>query len=393
MIESIVAALEVLWGTKLRSALTMLGVIIGVFAVVMLVALGEGAKKYVIIQVQSLGVGAHTMIVHPGKPGPVTRVSSLKVSDCAAMKYEIPEIVDLTPTMLGPADLKYGPRKRTINVFGVDACYTVIANRQVREGRFFADHEVSSHRKAIVIGTTTARELFQGVNPIGERINVSGEKYTVVGILEEKGRLMEFDMDDMAYIPYTCAMSLFNTKFINEVLVLTKGKEYLNQARDHIYEVVKAEHGGKMDFHTHTQDELLKNLDRIMNALTMAVTGIAGVSLLVGGVGIMNIMLVAVTERTREIGLRKSVGATNSDIFQQFVIESGIIGVLGGVVGLGISVFCCSALGYALAFEFVTPMWSIVVGLLFSAFVGLISGVYPAMRAARQDPIQALRYD
>ncbi|HOX36817.1 MAG TPA: ABC transporter permease [Candidatus Brocadiia bacterium] len=393
LIEGILEALEVLWGAKMRSALTMLGVIIGVFAVVMLVALGEGAKKYVVMQVEGLGLGAHTLMVYPGKKGLPTRQSTITYSDCLALKQEIPEIVELTPTCLGPADIKFGPWKRTINVFGVDSCYPVVTGRQLKEGRFYTAFEVETHRKVVVIGTTIAKETFKGVNPLGERLTIDGQKFAVIGIFEEKGRIMEFDMDALAFIPFTTAMSLFNSKRITEIIVLTKGGNMINQANDHVYEVLKSRHGGRIDFNTQSQGEILKQLDLIMNTLTMAVAGIAGVSLLVGGVGIMNIMLVAVTERTREIGIRKSIGATNDDIFQQFLVEAGIIGVVGGALGLLASIVSCKVLGYLIYFEFVTPLWSIFLGLVFSGIVGVISGVYPAMRAAKQDPIEALRYD
>ncbi|HOX36818.1 MAG TPA: ABC transporter permease [Candidatus Brocadiia bacterium] len=392
--ENIVSSLEIMWGSKLRSGLTMLGVVIGVFAVVMLVALGEGAKKYVIMQVESMGIGAHTLMVRPGKKGQQMRgqSDSLKYEDCTALRHEIPEIVELTPFSVGQAEVKYGPFKRTTSFFGVGDSYPIVTNREMLSGRFFGPFEVNSRRKIIVIGTKIMEDVFKGMDPVGERMTISGEKYTVIGVMAPKGRIGEMDLDDMCCIPFTTATSLFKSSRLSRIVILANGPEAVPKVSDHVYEVLAARHG-KIDFFTRTQGEVLKKLDMILGTLTTAVVGIAAISLIVGGVGIMNIMLVSVTERTREIGVRKSVGATNGDIFQQFLVESGIIGLIGGASGLGLSLFCCAALGYALGFEFVTPVWSMVLGLTFSAFVGVVSGVYPAMRAARQDPIEALRYD
>jgi len=393
LLEAVDSGFEALWSNKLRSVLTMLGVIIGVLAVIVLVALGEGTKKFVTDTISSFGLGANVLLLNPGKSGNPTTISALTYGDARALSDSIPEIIDLTPVIVGSAYVKYGLKEYNTLIVGVSSAYPQIVNRRVSMGRFYTEFDVRNRRCVAVMGTEVARALFGNVDPIGERVRIRSRKFTVVGLLREKGELFGFDLDDMVLIPNTAAESVVGTKSLAQIVLLCKDQESVGNVRSHVHEIIKRRHRDREDFHTQTQDEVLSILDKIISKFTVAVTTIAAISLIVGGIGITNIMLVSVTERTREIGIRKSIGATNNDIFNQFLTEAMLISFSGGALGLLISLLSCKALSRVMGFDFVIPNWAVFMGLTFSIIVGVIAGVYPAMRAAQLDPIDALRYE
>jgi len=393
-IESFYLAIETLMSNKMRSFLTMLGVVIGVFAVITLVAIGEGAKSYVYNAVSSFGMGSNYMELHPGKEhGPSMLTEKLTYRDTEAIERDCPSVAAVDPRTMGSMDLKYGKNKETIELgMGVSYNYPKVLRHEVVQGRFYTKSEQDGRKKVAVIGQKVVEKLFSGFNPIGEKMKINGKSFVVVGVFEKKGLMMGFDYDDIVAIPITTAQKLLDTNRIMEVGISAKSADLINKAKEEIRQLLIKRHK-KEDFRLDTTEEQLSLVNNILGFLTLAIGGIASISLLVGGIGIMNIMLVSVNERIREIGIRKSVGATRRDIFVQFLIESVVISMVGGTVGIILGVGTSMAIMQALGITPVVSLWSASLAYFVSIFVGVVSGVYPATRAAALDPVEALRYE
>ncbi|MBU0574504.1 MAG: ABC transporter permease [Candidatus Margulisiibacteriota bacterium] len=394
--ESFSMAYKALTGNIMRSILTMLGVIIGVFAVITLVGLGEGAKAYVRLQITQWGTGTNYLELHPWEEGsiPLSSVSEAKLTyeDAMAIK-DLDNVQYVDPRVIRAATLRYGRKQHKVPfIMGVSADYPKIYIHNPEQGRFFNEADVSQRRKVALLGKKAANELFGGLSPIGERMKINGDKFTIIGVLEEKGSMMRFDFDDLAVIPVTTAMDVFDTEDILEIGVATINERMTPVAQAEIEQLLTRRHG-KKDFRVDSQEETMDMLNSIMGALTGIIGGIAAISLLVGGIGIMNIMLVSVTERIREIGIRKAIGAKRKDIFVQFLVESITISIVGGFIGLVLGVSLSLAIMKFLNLPPTVSYWSVAMALGVSIMVGVGSGVYPAMRAARLDPVDALRYE
>ena len=280
-------------------------------------------------------------------------------------------------------------------IVGTDEVFVKIISIGVDSGGFFTSEDVDASRRVCTIGYTVKNELFGGKNPLGEIIKIGGSGFRVIGIMEKKGTFMGTDdFDDVVYIPVPAAQTLFNTDRLIGIRAKARSAAMIDEAKEQIRVILKKRHNNKEDFTILTQGSLLSSLDSILNALSAVLAGIAAISLLVGGIGIMNIMLVTVKERTREIGVRKAVGATRKDILLQFLLESMILSLMGGVVGI-----LMAFTGGVVLSRFLPQMpplmepWVIALATLFSGGVGIFFGVYPAYRAAHQDPIEALRYE
>jgi putative ABC transport system permease protein len=248
------------------------------------------------------------------------------------------------------------------------------------------------HRKVVILGKKPVRKLFGDFSPLGEKVRLDGSNFVVIGVLEEKGSIFGFDMDQYVMLPVTAASDLFKLEKLMEIGVVARSEKMVPQAVAEVHDVLLKRHG-REDFRIDTMEESMAMLDTVMNALTGIVTGIAAISLLVGGIGIANIMLVAVTERTREIGIRKAVGAKNRDILVQFLTEAVVISLMGGVIGIAAGIGISAVAMYFIGLPLIITSWSVFLATLVSVLVGLISGVYPAMRAAKFDPVEALRYE
>ncbi|OGC45991.1 hypothetical protein A2V49_01960 [candidate division WWE3 bacterium RBG_19FT_COMBO_34_6] len=376
---------------KGRTVLTMLGVIIGVFAVVSLVSMGTGVQNYVTDQFESLG--ANLVIVAPGKidfnqdPANSFGNNRLKEKHVDMVKtYAADYITKVTPSVRFGSTATYKTKNYYTSIISVNADAKDIFNIILLEGRFFTDTEVTSKSHVAVISPIVKDELFKNTNPIGKKIKLNDKQFEVIGYTDKKSQ----EFDTVIYIPYTSAMQEFNIENISSIAIQSNNAEdvdmTIKQVKYALLRDLKED-----QFSVISAEDILNSINSILKILTIAIGAIAGISLLVGGIGIMNIMLVSVTERTREIGLRKALGATPKDIATQFLIESVLISVGGGVFGL--------ILGWGasiLARSFIraeVPLWTVFLAFGFSVGVGMLFGTYPAISASKKDPIEALRYE
>lgn len=399
--QGMLDAFENILLNPLRSFLTMLGVIIGVFSVVTLVSIGEGAKKYVTDQFT--GLGTNVLIVTPGgaqtSGGPPIisdTIHRLTHSDADAVAQRCRSIQSVAPVIFASTSLKVENRVRdNTHIIGTTHEFQQIRNMYAEFGSFLPENVSQVDRNVCVLGRTVVRNLFgSGENPLGRWIKVGEKNFRIIGIMEEKGWAMGFDIDSLVFLPIRAAEELFDTDELLEILCKAHSSEHLDSGKEQIREILKRRHNGYEDFTVTDQAQMVETFNNILNVLTYALAGIAAISLLVGGIGIMNILLVSVREKTREIGVRKAVGATRAAILWQFLVESLTISGVGGALGI------LAGCGLAMAFHAVFPKmpvliraWPLMVSFSFSVAVGLFFGLYPAKRAADLDPVEALRYE
>ena len=399
-LETFKVALEAILSNKMRSGLTMLGVIIGVLAVILLVSIGEGARVY--ITKELTGLGTNLLIITPGKtttsggfhPPSAGTVRKLTYDDAQALRRRAWLLTDAVPIVLGTGRIKFRNLGRDTMVIGTTPEFQRVRNLFIGIGSYVSQNDVDTKAKVVVLGTKVKGELFGDQNALGQVVMLSDARYRVVGVMQKKGTSLGWDVDDVIFIPVTSGQDLFGSDSLFEILASTPRAEDVERAIAQIKNILIKRHAHKEDFSIQTQGAMLSTMDTILGVLTAVLGGIAGISLLVGGIGIMNIMLVSVRERTREIGIRKAIGARNSDIMAQFLIEAITLSGVGGVIGIILGV------GIALVIPlFVTVLptsvsaWSIVMAFSFSMAVGVFFGVYPARKASLQDPITALRYE
>jgi putative ABC transport system permease protein len=399
-LEIFKVALEAILSNKVRSGLTMLGVIIGVLAVILLVSIGEGAQVY--ITKELTGMGTNLLIITPGKtstsggfhPPSAGTVRKLTYDDSQALKRRAWLLSDAVPLVFGTGRIKYQNMGRDTMIIGTAPEFQSIRHLFVDSGSFVTQGDVDSKAKVVVLGTKVKEELFGQENALGRAVTLSDARYRVVGVMQKRGTSLGMDLDDIVFIPVTSGQELFDTDGLFEIIASTPRAEDVDRAISQIKEVLIKRHAHKEDFTIQTQGAMLSTMNTILNVLTAVLGGIAGISLLVGGIGIMNIMLVSVRERTREIGIRKAIGARNSDIMAQFLIEaitlSGVGGIIGIVLGVGIALLIPL---FVTVLPTSVSLWSIVMAFSFSMAVGVFFGVYPARKASLQDPISALRYE
>lgn len=404
-------ALRALAKNKMRAALTILGVVIGIAAVTAMVSVGMSASE--LVQGEFEALGTNVIVVVPGneesKQGIRRQVQSLTPADAEALPRECPSVLAATPMVFTAAPAVYGncnwSARETI---GVDENYPTVRNWEVRLGDFFTARDVASSAKVCVIGQTVVKNLFQTANPIGKKIRVRNIPFEVIGVFETKGaNMVGSDQDDVLIMPYTTVRkrlqgSEFNT--VNLIMASARSTKLMKSAEIEMRNLLLDRHqialGQPADFEVANTTEIAEVFGIITGTLTMMLAAIAGISLVVGGVGIMNIMLVSVTERTREIGIRMAVGARGIDILLQFLVESVVLSLIGGAIGIALGVSLSVGLTNLINAVSSGKPWPVVVSfpaalvaLLFSAGVGIVFGYYPAWRASRLDPIDALRYE
>ena len=387
---------------RMRAALTMLGIIIGVAAVIVMVAVGYGARTRIREQINNLGT--NMIVITPGAStqGGVSQGAqafpNLSLKDVDKLRNESQYLSAISPVIvsrtavIGPA----GNWRTTIN--GVDTDYQTIRDWQPSSGDFFSADDVHSTRKIAVLGNTVAQNLFPGQDPVGADIQIRNAVYRVVGVLSVKGQNASGnDSDDVVLIPYTTASTaLSGRSFIPQILAGTSNSQDIAPAEDEITSILREAHktdGTNDDFTVKNQNDLAQTAASSTNVMTMLLAAIASISLLVGGIGIMNIMLVSVTERTREIGIRMAIGARGSDVLPQFLVESVVMAILGGIAGLALGVISAKLVGHFTGWETTISPVIMAIAVAFSAAVGIFFGYYPARKAAALNPIEALRYE
>ncbi len=383
-------ALDALRANRLRSALTMLGVIIGVMAVVLLVAIGAGAKQTVERQVQ--GLGSNLLLIVPGQLsfGQAPTTSRLQLSDVDEVARVVGDRNRVAASLSSGELVRAGTKRTFATVQGVTETTDKVFDRPVSRGAFLSRSDVDTRRRVAVLGTSTAKQLFGDRDPIGRQVSIAGVRFRVIGVFTVQGRALGVDQDLDVDIPITTAQRIFGVERVDGIAVKAPSVDGIDALGRRIVSVLQKRYPDS-EFSALTQQQILGVVGQILSLLTLVLAAIAGISLLVGGVGVSNIMLVSVRERTREIGLRKAVGARERDIGVQFLIEAVLLTSVGGVIGIALGV------GGALLIDRFSPLpalvtwWSPALAFGVSAAVGIFFGVVPARRAARLDPVAALR--
>lgn len=373
---------------KMRSLLTMLGIIIGVAAVIALVGVGQGTTKQVTDQVESLGTNLLTVnITGRGSKTTVDYKEAEEITDKDDIAFAAP-INQQNETV------KNGSESTSVSVVGTTADYLDVKEYQLAEGRFVAQIDLDYYQKIAVLGATTATDLFGTSNAVGQSFLINGVRYKVVGVLASKGSSLTGSNDEVVIIPITTSERLFKSKGVKTINVQVAESDKMDQVVTELETALSKKFRGDTDsYRVFNQQDLLDSFSSISNTLSLALGGVAAISLLVGGIGIMNIMLVSVTERTREIGIRKAIGAKKKDIMTQFLIESVALSGLGGLLGIAIGIGTSQILSHAMSITVVLSIPIIGLAFGFSVFIGVVFGLFPANKASNLRPIEALRFE
>ena len=406
LLQSLLIALRALRVNKMRSLLTMLGIIIGIAAVIAMVAIGTGASKMISDQIAS--IGSNLLLVLPGSVtsgGLRTGMGgtpTLTYDDARAIMAECPSVAAVAPTVRGTAQVVYGNQNWSTIVLGVTPEVHTVRDWPVVAGRGFTQSDVDGSTKNCLIGQTVAENLFGESDPIGKIIRIKKIPFVVVGILDHKGQSPQgTDQDDTVFVPLrTAQRKLFGSQFpntVNAIMVQAKGADVLKKAEDEIISLMDQRHrigpSRERDFSVRNLSEILAVSEQSSRVMSILLGAVASISLVVGGIGIMNIMLVSVTERTREIGIRMAIGAKQHDILLQFLTEAVLLTTCGGLIGMGVGVIGATAVSKLMEWPTLISTQAIIIAFLFSAGVGVFFGFYPARKAAALNPIEALRYE
>jgi putative ABC transport system permease protein len=392
--EAFRVALDALRGNRVRSLLTMLGIIIGIAAVIVVVSIGSGARQQIESQVE--GLGSNLILVVPGQfntndlssNGPST--STMQIGDAKVLADVVGDEDAVTARISSGAQVRAGAVERFVTVQGADQNLPRVLNRPVAEGQYFTSVDVDARRRVAVLGSQAARNLFPGTDPVGRQVTVSGTRFQVIGVLAEQGESFGVSQDNEIHIPITTAQRLLGIDRVDAFAVKAPSSTVVPQLSERLWRAMKAEYPDQT-FSAVTQTQILGVIGQILGLLTAVLAAIAGISLLVGGVGVSNIMLVSVRERTREIGLRKALGARQRDVLVQFLVEAVLLTTVGGLIGIAIGIAVSSAVNHLSPLPASIEWWSPVVAFVVSAAVGIFFGVFPARRAGRLDPVVALR--
>jgi len=404
--QAFLEALESLSSNKLRSALTILGIVIGVAAVIAMVSIGRGAQNTITDSIQ--GIGTNLLFVFRGGSEEVRNPKPITISDAEAIAdpFQAPSVAAVAPVLQGSGEISFGGESTTTSLFGVTPGYATVRNYAVSEGEFISEEHMLGQASVVLLGPDVAENLFgRSEGLVGETLRIEGQPFRVIGILESKGGSGFSNEDDQVFVPFSTAQARLLRRStrdrVDMLIVSAVDSQSVPQASEEISQILRTRHRtqvGADDFTVLTQQDFLDTASTITNVLTIFLGGIAAISLLVGGIGIMNIMLVSVTERTREIGLRKAVGAHKSDILIQFLTESVVLSLIGGLIGIALGWAISAVVGQIAAANdaAINPTIGIdivLIATLFSSAVGLFFGLYPANRAASLEPVEALRYE
>lgn len=390
--------INALINNKMRAFLTILGLVIGVYAVIVLVAAGTGAKRFIVSQFE--GLGSNLIAVQPGRsdvrsgftPTIGSTQRKLRIGDVEALKRRGRHIESVTGLMFGTATLRYQGRSTNVNLMGVNDQFIHMFNMVLRSGQYFGKDQARFGRRVVVLGASVAKRLFEDQAPVGRAVKVNQATYRVIGVIARAGQVIGFNLDEIVHVPTRSAMRIFNDDALFGIRVKARSKSGLADTQAEIIEILKKRHHGHEDFTLDTQESMMDTLATILDMLTYMLMAIALISIVVGGVGIMNIMLVSVTERTREIGIRRAVGARRSDILKQFIAEAVILSATGGTVGIVLAYATCYTVNvFTSGFDMTPPLWVLLPATGISLGVGVGFGVWPALKAARTETITALR--
>ena len=403
-------ALRAIFANKTRSFLTALGIIIGISSVITMLAIGEGTKQSIKSDISEMG--SNMIMISPGadRRGGVQQSASsmetLKLTDYQALKDECKYIRAISPTVSASGQFIYGNNNAPSSVTGANADYLEIRQLKVADGEMFTDTDIKTSAKVCLLGNTVAENLFpDGADPIGKVVRFNSIPFRVIGVMEKKGyNSMGMDQDDYVLAPYTSVMKrILAQNYLHMIVASATTEGVTEKATEEMTSILRRTHklkdasdetaGDEDDFNIRSQEELSNMMDSTMTMLTVLLGSVAGISLIVGGIGIMNIMYVSVTERTREIGLRMSVGARGIDILNQFLIESVLLSVTGGIIGVLLGLGVCAFLNQVIHLPISIQVWSIIMSFAVCTFTGIFFGWYPAKKAAQLDPIEAIRYE
>ena len=396
-------ALRALRRNLMRSALTMLGIIIGVAAVIAMVAIGTGAKEQVASSIAQIGQNTVLVMSGAGSRGGVRggwgSSPTLTRQDYEAIRKEIPGVIRATPDVRKNAQVMAGNQNVNTTVNGAGEDYAEIRAWEFLEGGNFSAADVKASAKVAILGQTVSTNLFGDASPVGQVVRIQNAPYVVVGLLKPKGMsMMGSDQDDVVLVPWTSALvRLTGTDSFRSITVQAESAEQVEAVMEDLSALLRQRHrirdGAEDDFHVRSQQEIMEMATSTAQTMTLLLAAIAGVSLLVGGIGIMNIMLVSVTERTREIGVRMAVGARGGDILLQFLVEAVVLSVGGGLIGIGLGIGIAEVVSAKVGWNTLVSPESVALAFAFSAAIGIFFGFYPARKAAGLDPIEALRYE
>lgn len=397
-------ALKALGNNKFRGFLTMLGIIIGVGSVITMLAIGQGSKKS--IQAEISEMGSNMIMIHPGEDmrGGVRLsaddMQTLKVKDFEDIRKECGHVSLVSPSVNSTGQAVYGANNTPTSVYGVNEEFLDIRGYKVQDGDIFSEQDIKTAAKVCLVGKTVIDQLFtNGENPVGKVIRFGSIPFRIVGVLESKGyNSMGMDQDNLIITPYTTVMKrILAVTYLQEIVCSALSEEYTDEAISEITDVLRRNHKLKEadddDFNIRSQQELSSMMTSTSDMMSTLLAAVAGISLLVGGIGIMNIMYVSVTERTKEIGLRMSIGAKGRDILAQFLIEATLISITGGLLGVILGVAASYIVKAVLSYPILIQPWSIVVSFLVCTIIGIFFGWYPARKASNLDPIEAIRYE
>ncbi len=401
-------AIEALWSNKLRSGLTMLGVIIGIASVIAISSIGRGVTKSTEETIRGLGTDVLQVMAGSAQSGGVSQaqgsVSTLTWEDAKAIAAQSPSATIVSAYLQSKSQVVYGEKNTNTIVYGTDLHYSAARNTYPQTGRFFNAEELESAASVAVIAPTVQKNLFPvNVDPIGQKIRIQGEIYTIIGVMEVKGAQGPQDRDDAVYVPLTSlsARIIGNNSLmgisVNSIYIKGNDESQLTTIKFQVENILRLRHNIETpaddDFRVTNQADILQTFTTILGSLTILIVGVSGISLVVGGIGIANIMLVSVVERTREIGIRKALGATDRAILSQFLMESVMLSLIGGCIGIIIGISITFLVANSFKFPFVISSEAVAIGFGLSTTVGLVAGVIPASNAAKLDPITALRSD
>ncbi len=399
-----------LFANKMRAGLTILGIVVGVAAIIVIMSLGRGAQNLILGQLQA--IGSKVIAIVPGREpsGPTdflaTFTDSLKERDLTSLfnKNNVPHAARIMPVVFGSQVMAYESETYNPTILGTTEFFADLYRIYPAEGRAFSEDEVKSYADVAVIGEDVKEELFGASDAVGQKVKIKGRNFRVIGVLQKAGQVSFINFDKVAFVPYTTAQRyIFGIKYFNRIVVEASSEENVPSTVADIEATLRENHNitdpDKDDFFVETQASAMQTVSTITTALTLFLAAVAAVSLVVGGIGIMNIMLVSVTERTHEIGLRKALGATSRNILSQFLLEAVLLTGSGGVIGIILGALFSFAATlvltqvYGLDWGFTLPLNAVILGLAVSSGIGLIFGIYPARQAAKKDPIEALRYE